>query len=58
MPRYILDDDDTLPLRDAFSRRLDEIDFDPFGDEEDGSARRRDPLRKPIGVRLQEENGD
>ena len=47
------EDEETTSPADDFSTKVNDLDFDPWGTEEDddGSARRRDPLRKPAGHR-------
>lgn len=55
MTRRKVEDEDTLVLND-FERKARDLDFDPWGvEEEDGSQRRRDPFRKPTGFRPEEE---
>lgn len=50
------DEPDLVEERDEFSRKVEELDFDPWGGEEDdGSQRRRDPFRRQIGERPPDE---
>lgn len=54
MPRRKVEDEDTLVLSD-FERKAKDLDFDPWGgEEEDESQRRRDPFRQPTGFRPDE----
>lgn len=51
------DVDEVTPLDSGFESKANELDFDPWGvEEDDGAQRRRDPLRRPVGERLVQED--
>jgi hypothetical protein len=50
---------DEKPAGDDFERKISELDFDPWGvEEDDGAQRRRDPFRQPGGVQKEDEDAD
>ena len=44
-------DEEEIETAETFVEKASELDFDPWGaEEEDGSQRRRDPFRQPGGA--------